>query len=320
MGVFIKQIIDKTVFNRLILFLYFFQTQPFPFANHLHDFRIIERNPQFFSQTASNSATATAKFSGYGDYQRSRCHIAGLLWLSIQYRIFGQFLLEQKAFDRTGQNAAGNNQSQTDNGADGNRFPQNNGCQNQCHHRLNEERKGSISRTGQFNRLHKANITKSGNHHRGVNQWPDGVGINAGKNRAMGKEQNGQHTKRTNDEAETVHCTAAYLLNAQLTQCGIQGETDGRCQYDEQAHAPLFNNCHRIGYNTEADEGQNNGDNLLPCQCIMRNKVAENHGKYRITGEDNGCQPCIGFINPYLEQHHAEHNVDYPQNGHINPI
>ena len=52
----------------------------------------------------------------------------------------------------------------------------------------------------------------------------------------------------------------------------------------------------------------------------MRNKVGENHGKYRITGEDNRCQPCIGFVNPDLEQHHAEHNVNYPQGSDIPPV
>ena len=98
----------------------------------------------------------------------------------------------------------------------------------------------------------------------------------------MGKEQNGQYPNSPNDETETIHGAAADFLNAQLTQGGVQGKTDSCCQYNQQTHAPVFYNGHRVGDNTKTDKGQNDSDNFLSGQCIMGDNIRKNHSEYRI--------------------------------------
>ena len=110
----------------------------------------------------ANIAAAAAVFTGNRNDQGAFC-----IFLDPSRMVFAAFdfadsmVAEEQVFNRPCHGAAQKDQRQADDGIDRNRFRQDDGRQDQGDNRLNEEGKGRIGRTCQFDGLHETQIAEA---------------------------------------------------------------------------------------------------------------------------------------------------------------
>ena len=132
------------------------------FAGQIEDFRIVIRDAELTGDEFANIAAAAAVFTGNRNDQGAFC-----IFLDPSRMVFAAFdfadsmVAEEQVFNRPCHGAAQKDQRQADDGIDRNRFRQDDGRQDQGDNRLNEEGKGRIGRTCQFDGLHETQIAEA---------------------------------------------------------------------------------------------------------------------------------------------------------------
>lgn len=132
------------------------------FAGQIEDFRIVIRDTELTGDELANIAAAAAVFTGNRNDQGAFC-----IFLDPSRMVFAAFdfadsmVAEEQVFNRPCHGAAQKDQRQADDGIDRNRFRQDDGRQDQGDNRLNEEGKGRIGRTCQFDGLHETQIAEA---------------------------------------------------------------------------------------------------------------------------------------------------------------
>ena len=132
------------------------------FAGQIEDFRIVIRDTELTGDELANIAAAAAVFTGNRNDQGAFC-----IFLDPGRMVFAAFdfadsmVAEEQVFNRPCHGAAQKDQRQADDGIDRNRFRQDDSRQDQGDNRLNEEGKGRIGRTCQFDGLHETQIAEA---------------------------------------------------------------------------------------------------------------------------------------------------------------